>query len=138
MCICRGHQLLNIARGGDLYQDIKITKRKMQKHGEMRPGIDSNHKIYINRQSRLFRILRRDFILANSNHHQIINKLGRGLKVAATSADGVIEALDMPGYPFLLSLQWHPERIFNRAHSRKLFTAIVEAAGAQKRSTDES
>jgi putative glutamine amidotransferase len=132
MCICRGHQLLNIALGGDLNQDIKLLGRKTLKHDQVKSGIDSNHRIYLNKQSILYRILKKDSILVNSSHHQIINNLGKNLRIVATSADGVIEALEMQGYPFLLSIQWHPERIFRRSHSRNLFSCFVDIARANK------
>jgi len=129
-CICRGHQLLNVARGGSLYQDFSLVDFKVLSHygGDPIKGID--HLVNIYQDSLLFDILGRQKIKCNSSHHQAIDKVGKGLIVSAQTADGIIEGLELAGYPFLLSVQWHPERIFKRSHSRRLFQAFISAATA--------
>lgn len=129
LCICRGHQLLNVALGGDLYQDIASYKRDALRHNQKTPGIDIRHSAVIYPGTLLNKILGSRKIICNSSHHQAVNRLGKGLAVAAVAPDGVVEAVDLPGYPFLLSIQWHPERIFSSQYSRKLFKAFIDAAG---------
>jgi putative glutamine amidotransferase len=124
-CICRGHQLLNVASGGDLYQDLKLIGKKTVRHKRISPAIDADHQVTLNEDTLLYKLIKAKRITVNSSHHQTICNLGRGLKIAATSADGVIEAVELADYPFLLSVQWHPERIIQRAHARKLFTAFI-------------
>ena len=127
-CICRGHQVLNVALGGDLYQDTKLMPVKTIKHTTIKEGVDSHHYISIEKDSLLYDILKSKRIKVNSAHHQVVNNPGKGLVISARAADSVTEALDMPGYPFMLSVQWHPERIPQAAHTQKLFEAFVSHA----------
>ena len=127
-CICRGHQMLNVALGGDLYQDLKLIGQETMRHKRISPVIDADHQVTINEGTLLYKLLKTKRITVNSSHHQTICNLGRGLKIAATSADGIIEAVELADYPFLLSVQWHPERIFQRAHAHKLFAALIAAS----------
>ena len=69
--------------------------------------------------------------MVNSLHHQSVKALGEGLKVAATAADGVIEALEMPGKRFVVSVQWHPEWLQEHEPMRRIFRAFVEACGSE-------
>ncbi len=127
-CICRGHQLLNVALGGNLYQDLSLYGNRTLEHADTRQTGKVNHYVHINKDSLLFDIIGRQKIYCNSSHHQCINKVGKGLHVSAEAPDGIIEGLELKGHPFLLSVQWHPERIFARKHSRKLFMAFMEAS----------
>lgn len=129
-CICRGHQLLNVVRGGNLYQDLSLITSQLLKHHGDSPTGEANHKVLLQRDSLLHDIIGRQKINCNSSHHQAIDKVGKGLIASAKTSDGIIEGLELAGYPFLLSVQWHPERIFNRAHSRRLFEAFISAARA--------
>lgn len=127
-CICRGHQLLNIVRGGDLYQDLSLITSQLLKHHGDSPAKEINHEVRLHQDSLLYDIIGRPKVRCNSSHHQAINKIGKGLTVSATTSDGIVEGFELTGYPFLLSVQWHPERIFRRAHSRRLFEAFISAA----------
>lgn len=127
-CICRGHQLLNVARGGPLFQDLSLRAQTSLKHADPEQTGGVTHKVILQKKSLLFRVIGNVRINCNSSHHQCIAKPGRGLVVTATAPDGIIEGVELTGYPFLLSVQWHPERIFNREHSRKLFRAFVKAS----------
>jgi putative glutamine amidotransferase len=129
-CICRGHQLLNVDRGGNLYQDLTlIDSQLLRHHGDNFTG-EINHIVRIKPESILYDIIGQQKINCNSSHHQAIDKIGKGLIVTARSSDGIVEGLELADYPFLLSVQWHPERIFKRAHARRLFEAFVSAARA--------
>jgi putative glutamine amidotransferase len=129
LCICRGHQLLNVALGGTLYQDLKLFHAPALMHASPRFVVDTRHYVNVMRDSHLYSIVKKDRIFCNSSHHQVIDKLGEGLKATAWAPDGVVEALELDDYPFLISVQWHPERIFEKTHARQLFEALIAAAG---------
>lgn len=117
--ICYGMQLINVAFGGNLYQDIGSQLDAAIDH---RKGL---HRIMGNGNS-----FRREFIV-NSSHHQAVKELGKGLTAAAFSEDGLIEAIRLDGYPFLIGVQWHPERS-DDALSLSLFSSFVEKVRAGK------
>lgn len=106
--ICRGHQLLNIACGGTLYQDLSEIKGDILKHFQQGKRYDYSHKISINKNSILGNLLGEER-LVNSFHHQCIKELGKGLKISAVATDGVIEAIEMEEKKFVMGVQWHPE-----------------------------
>lgn len=130
-CICRGHQLLNIALGGTLYQDLKLLPQEAITHAGPRFVTDAEHYVKIKPGSLLYSILKKRRIMCNSSHHQVINKPGAGLTATAWAPDNVIEALELDNYPFLISIQWHPERIFQKPHSELLFKAFMAAASGR-------
>lgn len=118
MGICRGHQLINIALGGTIYQDLP-TEYTNHTEGGLAPLINHSrpdsewagvHDIYINKESRLYQVLQVDKACVNSTHHQALKALGRTLRVTATSPDGVIEAIESDTYP-IAAVQFHPERL---------------------------
>jgi putative glutamine amidotransferase len=114
--ICYGLQLINIAMGGTLYQDIGSQKGRTINHRE------GSHAVQINTNP---------FIAAgpfevNSSHHQAAKGTGSGLNAFAFSSDGVIEALYSPEHSFLMGVQWHPERM-NNVISEMVFRSFVEA-----------
>ena len=130
MAICRGHQVLNVALGGTLYQDLSCFPHETIQHSD--PGQTARvfHDVTITPGSLLHRIVGADHIETNSSHHQVIDKLGAGLAIVAfSSTDNVPEAIEQTQKNFVLGLQWHPEAIFEREHSRKVFRALVEASG---------
>jgi len=86
------------------------------------------HDVILQTESLIYKVIGKTRIYCNSSHHQCIDKLGKGLAVTARAPDGIIEGIELAGYPFLLSVQWHPERIFRREHSRKLFKAFVKTS----------
>jgi putative glutamine amidotransferase len=100
LAICRGLQMLNVVLGGTLVQHIE---------GHEVPGQPEAHAIGVARNTRLRSILGVEDYLVNSRHHQCVDRLAEGLVVSATSRDGVIEALELPGKRFVLAVQWHPE-----------------------------
>jgi putative glutamine amidotransferase len=121
--------------GGGLYQDTGLVDGDVLRHPDIREGIDSFHFITIMRETLLHDILQSRRIKVNSAHHQVVNKLGDGLSEAAKSSDGIIEALEMKEHPFILSVQWHPERMQKTAHTRKMFQAFIDYALKYKHGT---
>jgi putative glutamine amidotransferase len=119
--ICRGHQVLNVALGGDLYQDLSAVPGKTIRHAD--PGQTGKvyHKVKIAGNSMLYEIIGQEVIEVNSSHHQVVNRPGKKLRPVAYSPDGIIEALEDEEGRFILGIQWHPEGIFSRSHSRRLF-----------------
>ena len=126
--ICRGHQVLNVALGGDLYQDLSCVEGKTLKHADTNQTGKVFHKVRINKDSLLYKIINKDVIEVNSSHHQVVNSPGRGLNNSAFAPDGIVEGLEFPGKRFVLSVQWHPEGIYSRSHSKKLFDYYVKKA----------
>ncbi|MEG0842991.1 MAG: gamma-glutamyl-gamma-aminobutyrate hydrolase family protein [Romboutsia sp.] len=106
--ICRGLQVLNVALGGTMYQDLKYIEESHIKHSQSTKKYLGTHSIKIEEGCKLEVILGND-VLVNSYHHQSIKKLGEGLKAIAYSKDGVIEAIEKEGTKFVVGVQWHPE-----------------------------
>ena len=86
------------------------------------------HTITIEKNSLLYQIIGADCIKVNSTHHQAIKRLGNGLKDTAHTEDGIIEAVEWRDYPFLVGVQWHPERMMDSSHHLALFKALIEAS----------
>jgi putative glutamine amidotransferase len=101
--VCRGHQLLNIASGGDLYQDVVSDGATTVEHGA------GAHAVRTSDGAAMRGLLGRSAYV-DSEHHQAVRRLGRGLKATATSPDGMIESIERTDRGFALGLQWHPER----------------------------
>ncbi len=129
--ICRGHQVLNVALGGTLIQDIPSQVSNSITHseeGNRRPL----HNVEISDGTMLKEIERENPIMVNSIHHQAVKKLGDGLRVSAKSEDGVIEAIESADGRPVLSVQWHPEENTNEyPQFRKLFEWFVSQAAKQ-------
>ena len=128
--ICRGIQLFNVLLGGDLYQDIPTQCPSAVEHHETPPYDKVAHPVSIREGTPLFEAVGVREMGVNSYHHQGVRTLGRGLQVAATAPDGMVEAVYLPDHRFALAVQWHPE--FSRLsdeNSRKIFAAFVKAAG---------
>jgi putative glutamine amidotransferase len=126
--ICRGHQVINVAFGGTLFQDLSCNPKRTKRHADTnQKGV--YHKVMIQQNSRLFHIIGQSEIETNSSHHQVIDKLGSGLKASAySSEDNIIEAIEHAEYPFVLGVQWHPEGIIEREHSKRIFQSFIDAS----------
>lgn len=112
MGICRGVQLINVALGGSLYQDIySQIEHSMGHNPKGSPMNQVHHMIRIEKDSKLYDIFGNENIAVNSFHHQAIKDLGKGLKVTAYSYDGIIEAVESVEKDFVLGVQWHPEAL---------------------------
>jgi len=130
--ICRGIQVLNVARGGTLIQDIPDEVGTTVEHRIKEPRFPIAHDVWLTSDSVLERTLRErleeaDSCAVNSRHHQAPKDAGEGLAVSATAPDGVIEALEDPSRRFVLGVQWHPENFWRTGEFRALFEAFVQA-----------
>lgn len=130
--ICRGLQLLNVALGGTLVQDIPSDVPAPLDHSVRTPKDRLAHVVSVVRGSRLEDALGPAAIdgacEVNSRHHQAVNKVGRGLVASGTAIDGVIEAVEHVDLPFCLGVQWHPENFCHTGRFQPLFDAFVAAA----------
>lgn len=127
LAICRGVQVLNVALGGTLYQDLPSQLGTMICHDQEREFEKTAHDVSIACGTRLRDILQTDTLAVNTWHHQALRTLGRGLVTGAIAPDGVIEAVELPGAQLVLGVQWHPEYLDNTP-SENLFRAPIDAA----------
>jgi putative glutamine amidotransferase len=136
LAICRGIQILNVARGGTLVQDIPTELPSTVEHRlavPPHPAVELAHEVWIEKDSLLARLTAEsgtsgDTCDVNSRHHQAVKILGRDLVTTATAPDGVIEAIEDPGRRFFLGVQWHPENFYRTGEFRSLFEGLVRAA----------
>ncbi len=136
LCICRGHQVLNVALGGTLIVDIPTQLPGALKHKQMDRKMEPVHDITVAPDSRLAALLGETKSGVNSTHHQAIEKVADALRVTASSSDGVIEAMelkDVAKLPFLVSVQFHPERLYDRwPKFAKIFREFIRVSGASR------
>jgi putative glutamine amidotransferase len=131
--ICRGQQLLNVALGGSLHQDLPSAGLP---HPQSQAAVryELAHPIEVESRSRLAEIFGATRFGVNSFHHQAVKELGRGLKPVAWSPDGVVEAVESTSHPWLLAVQFHPEDLVaSHEPSRRLFAAFVAACAERSR-----
>jgi putative glutamine amidotransferase len=130
--ICRGIQLLNVALGGSLVQDIPSQVVQPRDH---RPAVGHPmiaHYVEVAPGSKIAELLageieRDGFCAVNSRHHQAVARLGDGLKITASSVDGVVEAVERPASRFCVAVQWHPESFWQSGRFLGLFRGFLEA-----------
>jgi putative glutamine amidotransferase len=133
--VCRGFQMLNVAGGGTLYQDVATQHPAPIKHDYFSavlglPRQHLAHAVTIKAASRLAQALGTEQCQVNSMHHQGIKRLAPGLVAVAFAPDGVIEGVEMPAERFVVGVQWHPEEMTGQHKPmRRLFAAFVAAAG---------
>jgi len=139
--ICRGIQVINVALGGTLYQDLPSERPGRVDHRPDGPRDLRSHRVRLQSGSRAAAALGATTVTVNSSHHQAIKELAPGLVAVGWTDDEVIEAVEAPaGNPWLLAVQWHPEEMHRdrQAPDHGLFRALVqEAAGAEDRSVGE-
>jgi putative glutamine amidotransferase len=134
--ICRGIQILNVACGGTLVQDIATEVSGALEHRFTVPPhqpFSLAHEVWLEKDTLLSRLMRErlrdaDTCEVNSRHHQAVNRTAAGFVASATAPDGVIEAIEDPGFRFCLGVQWHPENFWRTGEFRALFEGFVEAA----------
>jgi putative glutamine amidotransferase len=129
--ICRGIQVLNVALGGTLVQDIPSEWPNALAHAQSAPRHEATHAVKIMGEgTHLGRVLGTLEIEVNSLHHQAIKRLGDGLREVAWAPDGIVEGVEMPGDGrFVVGVQWHPEELVTHDQAaRNLFDALVDAA----------
>jgi putative glutamine amidotransferase len=127
LAVCRGSQVLNVARGGDLVQHLpEIVGHDRHRHEE---PVMADHEVRVETASRLGSILG-DSAPVKSSHHQGFGRIGDGLRESAWAEDGTIEAVEDPSHRFALGVLWHPEE----GEDYLLFAALVEEAAAYRAS----
>jgi len=134
--ICRGIQVLNVACGGTLVQDIPSQIAGALSHSLPCPPhqpFSLAHEVWLEKESLLSRLMRErladvDTCEVNSRHHQAVKTVATGFIVSATAPDGVIEAIEDPAVRFCLGVQWHPENFFRTGEFRPLFEGFVDAS----------
>ena len=139
LAVCRGVQVLNVARGGSLVQDIPSQVPSAVPHKVSDPPTSIAHDVRVETGSLLHRLMteRPDTHTpaaspgpscpVNSRHHQAIERVGKGLVVTATAPDGVIEAVEDPTRRFCLGVQWHPENFWRTGEFSALFDGFIRA-----------
>ncbi len=130
--ICRGMQVINIAAGGTIYQDLGSQRKKVIKHMQQAPRWYPTHKVSLARESKLAFIMGMEELRVNSFHHQGVARVAPGFMACAHARDGVVEALEHPEKKFVLGVQWHPEAMWFRDNNMlKLFTHLIAASQKQ-------
>lgn len=128
LAVCRGIQVMNIALGGDIYQDIPSQYDTTLQHSQVSEAHIPVHSVRLTKNGPLTRITGQQSLKVNSFHHQAIRRLAPGLLADATAPDGLIEAVYSPEHPFALGVQWHPERLAPRDEaSNRLFQALINS-----------
>jgi putative glutamine amidotransferase len=131
LAICRGIQVLNVALGGSLYQDIEAQAPGADRH-DWNPGYPRDHlphPVAITPETKLAHIVVNTSLPVNSLHHQAIKEIAPGLTVTAHAPDQIIEGVEVAGHPFVVGVQWHPEELARGdVRAQRLFDAFVEAS----------
>jgi len=130
--ICRGIQVMNVAFGGTLVQDIESEAAGTLPHTVAAPPCAIAHEVWISKGSRLWALMQEKMVDAdtcsvNSRHHQAVKQLAPGFEVTATAPDGIVEAIECPNATFCLGVQWHPENFWRTGEFRPLFEGFIEA-----------
>ncbi len=130
MGICRGMQIMNVALGGSLYQDLSEVNPSHLLHGQHQDRSYPIHSVDVDKDSNLARILGQEQVYTNTMHHQSVHEVGKGLKVVAHTEDGIVEALeDERGTGMIQLVQWHPEELQDSVPCmRNLFKNLIDMA----------
>lgn len=131
--VCRGIQVINVAAGGTLIQDISSEMTQALGHQVDTPLSAMAHEVWVARGSALSLVMEEelaggDVLQVNSRHHQAIRHTADGFDVCATSPDGVVEAIERPHARFCIAVQWHPENFWRTGEFRSLFEGLVKAS----------
>lgn len=128
--ICRGMQILNVAVGGSMYQDLyKQRQQTSIQHSQKAPTDHASHFVHVKEGSLLRKLIGAEKILVNSFHHQAVKVVPEPLIISARANDGVIEAIESRTASFVIGVQWHPEEL-NEQHAAKLFEQfMIESSG---------
>ncbi len=139
LAICRGQQILNVALGGSLLADIATQVPRALNHQCSDRKDQLVHEIDLTPDSLLARVMGQTKLRVNSSHHQAVARVARPFRVSATSADGVIEGLELESsaaslIPCLLAVQFHPERLWNRyPHFLEIFCRFVQTCATDRK-----
>lgn len=135
--ICRGMQLMNVALGGSLYQDVRKDMpggivHDHHYHGKtVMPRDHHAHPVDVTAKTMLYKITKAKKLRVNSLHHQGVKVLGKDLIASAHAPDGLVEAIEIQKYPFGLGVEWHPEELGDKP-SQRVFSALIAAARHRK------
>ncbi|NNC99838.1 MAG: gamma-glutamyl-gamma-aminobutyrate hydrolase family protein [Gammaproteobacteria bacterium] len=121
--ICRGAQLINVACGGNLIEDLRPLREKTPNRNSVRPIKNA----IIEPHSKLYSILGKECVRVNSLHHQAVKEVGDGLTAVAKDEDGFIQAIESSGEQFIVGVQWHPEYMPQRKTQTRIFRALADA-----------
>lgn len=130
LALCRGAQILNIAAGGDMYQDMyDQIDRQLLQHSQKASRTYSTHYVDVVHDTLLHEITQQDVIRVNSDHHQANRKIANGFLICGKSSDGIIEAIESKQHRFVLGVQWHPENmaVVDDDMSLKVYEAFINA-----------
>ncbi|MGQ0551070.1 MAG: gamma-glutamyl-gamma-aminobutyrate hydrolase family protein [Armatimonadota bacterium] len=137
LCICRGIQLINVAAGGTLWQDLSLATVDPKEHfqeGRLETW-EVAHNVAVDAGTRLADVIGDGPIGVNTYHHQAVKDPAPGFRVAARAGDGTVEAIESDRHHCVIGIQWHPERmVSHHPLQRRLFSRLVEAARARSRS----
>lgn len=129
--ICRGIQLLNVAAGGTLYQHIPAQVPQARRHNfhlQESAWETPTHEVRVEPESQLGEMIGAARLQTNSYHHQSLKDVAPGFQATAWAPDGVVEAIEHPGKPFAVAVQWHPEGMFRTdTYAQRIFEAFVAA-----------
>jgi putative glutamine amidotransferase len=133
LAICRGLQVLNVARGGTLVQHLPDIVGPDVEHRQRDSARVVTHAVDVQSGSTLHALMEDQRPLVNSFHHQAVDRIGSGLRAVAWADDGVVEGLETRSGPFTVGVQWHAECLVERQEHAALFSGLVDAAGAHGR-----
>jgi putative glutamine amidotransferase len=133
LAVCRGLQVVNVAAGGTLVQDIPSEMNQTLGHHVDAPPMAIAHEVWVTPGSALSRVMRDEMadgevLQVNSRHHQAVARAAEGFSISATAPDGVVEAIERSDARFCIGVQWHPENFWRTGEFRSLFEEFVKAA----------
>lgn len=133
--ICRGIQIMNVAMGGSLYQDIysQIKDKELSRHSQAAPMWYPTHNISIEKGSRIWNIFGKQTLGVNSSHHQAVKEVAPGFVISSRAEDGIIESIEYTNHIFAVGVQWHPELIWRKDGAfLGLFEELVKCSKGSK------
>ena len=125
--ICGGHQLINVACGGNLIQDLKTYNKNALNHEQPNPRNETSHAVNIINDTLLYKILKNKVIQVNSAHHQAIDQLGKNLRISGCSSDDTIESIESINHKWCIGVQWHPEFLITK-EDKYLIKHMIETS----------
>jgi putative glutamine amidotransferase len=136
LAICRGLQVINVAAGGTLVQNIPAQLNQALGHQVDSPASAIAHEVWVTPGTELARVMQEELggsevLQVNSRHHQAVGKIAEGFTISATAPDGIVEAIERPAARFCIAVQWHPENFWRTGEFRSLFEEFVKAAESQ-------
>ena len=125
--ICGGQQLLNVACGGTLIQDIKNQNQKTIEHEQKNPRDETSHSVNITKNTFIHKIIKKEKIMVNSAHHQSVDRLGEDLIISGLATDKIIESIEHKYHPWCIGVQWHPEFLITN-NDKKIIKNFIKSS----------